>query len=106
MDLPIDLNLPRRSDSMRYPGRTLACLVLVLSLMIAWSRRAQGQTSLAEVVGDVRDTSGNPMPRVAVVLTNEATAVKTSLVTNDAGAFASASMLPGSYRIEASAPGF
>src|SRR5690348_8186501 len=91
---------------MRQTTRVLVCVVPLLIILIAVNGCAFAQTSLAEIVGDVRDTTGNSMPRVSVVLTNEATAVRTSLVTNDAGAFASASMLPGIYRIEATSPGF
>src|SRR5262245_47785961 len=104
--LPESRNNPCKEPFMRYPARSLACLLAVLSLVIASSPRVQGQTSLAEIVGDVRDATGNAMPRVSVVLTNEATGVGTSLLTNDAGAFSSTSMLPGVYRIEASSAGF
>ena len=91
---------------MRHIARSLACCLPLIGLSLAVGVCAYGQTSLAEIVGDVRDSTGNVMPRVAVVLTNEATAVRTSLTSNDAGAFSSASMLPGVYRIEATSPGF
>src|SRR6266542_4951867 len=91
---------------MRHTARSLSCTLTVICVLLALRVPAYSQTSLAEIVGEVRDTTGNPMQRVTVVLTNEATSVSTSLITNDVGAFASTSMLPGIYRIEATSPGF
>ena len=85
------------------PGRVTSTLC---ALLIGWSAPARSQTSLATIVGDVRDSSGNVMPHVAVVLINEATGVRASLSTNDVGAFSGTSMQPGIYQIEASSPGF
>jgi len=91
---------------MRHPVRSLAFTLISICCLLGLSLPAPCQTSLAEVVGDVRDSTGNAMPHVAIVLTNEATELRTSLMTNEVGAFASASMLPGTYRIEATSPGF
>jgi hypothetical protein len=67
----------------------------------AWS-----QTSLAAIVGDVRDTSGTEIPKATVILTNENTGAKTDLGTNEVGAFSSSSLQPGTYRLEATSSGF
>jgi hypothetical protein len=67
---------------------------------------AWAQTALGEVVGEIKDASGTVIARAPVALTNQATGVPTSLVTNEAGVFFVRSLQPGVYRIEASSPGF
>src|SRR5437870_1339933 len=92
---------------MRGKRRSFAFLLMLSYLGIAGSRiPAWAQTSLAEVVGEVRDPSGTVVPRAAVVLNNEATGVKTELTTNEVGVFSSSSILPGVYEVRATAPGF
>ena len=67
---------------------------------------AWGQTALGEVVGEIKDASGTVITKAPVTLTNQATGVQTSLVTNEAGVFFVRSLQPGVYRIEATSPGF
>src|SRR5437867_3962517 len=76
------------------------CLCLCLAL------HAFGQSSNARVSGTVNDTTGAVLPGVEVTATNNATGVVTTVLTNDAGAYNFASLLPGTYTISASLPAF
>src|SRR5215467_16020334 len=74
------------------------CVCLVLQTF--------GQSSDARVSGTVSDPSGAVLPGVEVKATNTATGVETTSVSNGAGAYNFASLLPGTYNISASLPGF
>jgi hypothetical protein len=65
-----------------------------------------GQSSNARVSGTVNDASGAVLPGVEVTATNTATGVITTVISNDAGAYNFASLLPGTYSISASLPSF
>src|SRR2546426_9725455 len=77
---------------------------LLLSLIL--SSPAFGQSTNATVSGTVGDASGAVLPGVEVTATNNATGVVTTVVTNEAGAYNVASLLPGVYKVSASLPGF
>ena len=76
------------------------CICVCLAL------QAFGQSSDARVSGTVSDPSGAVLPGVEVKATNTATGVETTSVSNGAGAYNFASLLPGTYNINASLPGF
>ena len=76
------------------------CLCVCLAL------QAFGQSSDARVSGTVSDPSGAVLPGVEVKATNTATGVEATAVSNGAGAYNFASLLPGTYNINASLPGF
>ena len=65
-----------------------------------------GQSSNARMSGTVNDASGAVLPGVEVTATNNATGVVTTVLSNDAGAYNFASLLPGTYTISASLPAF
>ena len=67
---------------------------------------AFGQSTNATVSGTVGDATGAVLPGVAVTATNNATGVVTTVISNEAGAYNFASLLPGVYRVSASLPGF
>ena len=60
----------------------------------------------AVVSGRVTDTSGAVIPSVTVELTNRATQVKSSTVTNEEGIFVFPSVPPGAYEVNAGITGF
>lgn len=77
------------------------CFVLVLG---ASSAAAQGlQTT---IVGLVRDASGGLMPGVTVTVTNRATGVVRSTVTDEAGNYSVTSLVAGGYDVFAELTGF
>src|SRR5688500_15065615 len=79
-----------------------AMLLSQLSLVIP----AYSQGIYANVAGTVTDASGALIPGVTIKATNvDQGTVKTTL-TNEAGAYSYADLLPGRYTISASLPGF
>jgi hypothetical protein len=65
-----------------------------------------GQSSSARLSGTVNDATGAVLPGVEVTATNTATGVVTTALSNDAGAYNFASLLPGTYTINAALPSF
>src|SRR5215813_13455533 len=86
------------------PMRKTLWLSVCLSVCIAL--QAFGQSSDARVSGTVSDASGAVLPGVEVKATNTATGVETTAVSNSSGAYSFASLLPGTYNINVSLPGF
>lgn len=79
----------------------IACLIVLLS---AGTLLAQGlQTS---VVGLVRDTSGGVVPGVTITVTNRATGVARTAVTDASGSFLVTSLIAGAYDVAAELSGF
>jgi hypothetical protein len=65
-----------------------------------------GQAGSGSITGVVRDASEAPVPQSAIKIVNSESGVVTNVVTNETGAYRVNSILPGTYRVEASAPGF
>ena len=83
--------------------RTSIATAIVLALLGATASFAQ----TARLGGTVSDPSGALIPGVSITATNTATGVKTTTVTNEAGAYSFPSLQPGrSYTVSASLPGF
>ncbi len=84
----------------------LAGLFLLLWLPIlsvpSWAQIGSQGT----FVGTVKDASGGIIPNAAVAITNTATGVVTTQMTNADGIFRVAALPPGQYKLEASASGF
>src|SRR5688572_25743977 len=83
--------------------RAPAALVL---LLLSLSVPAFAQGIYATVSGTVADSSGALIPGVTIKATAIDTGVVSSTVTNEAGAYNFADLLPGKYTISASLPGF
>src|SRR5437867_3643210 len=81
------------------------CFVL-LFLLAAIAVYSFGQGFQGGLRGAVRDAGGALVPGVEVMLTNEATSLSRTTVTNDSGEYSFAALDPGSYRLHASLPGF
>jgi hypothetical protein len=67
---------------------------------------AFGQESRGTISGRVTDPHDSGIPGVKVVVTNLATGVASSLVTNDKGAYTAPLLIPGSYSVAAEREGF
>ena len=83
--------------------------VLCLSLLVVYGPllvSLHAQETSGNVVGTVTDASGAAVPNATVTATNQATEVKTPTVANGNGEYRVANLLPGTYTISASAPGF
>ena len=81
---------------------------LLLTVLLAWGAcsTAYSQTALSEITGEVADPSGAPVAGVAITLTNTATGIKSSLVSNEVGRFHMRSLVPGTYDLGAEKAGF
>src|SRR2546425_4075586 len=75
-------------------------------VLLAASLNSFGQGFQGGLRGSVGDASGALLPGVEVVLTNEATSLSRTTVTNDSGEYSFAALEPGSYRLHASLAGF
>ena len=82
----------------------IGCCALVLA--IGAVSRCSAQTTYGSIVGTVRDTTGAIMSGIPVVVTNEATGVKATQLTNDVGAYSFTTLFPGKYSIHAEMKGF
>src|SRR5205823_14455489 len=80
-------------------------LVLGALLVAAAATRAAGQGFQGGLRGAVHDPNG-VVPGVEVTITNEATNIKRSVLTNDAGEYVFAAVEPGTYTVRASLQGF
>src|SRR2546423_172948 len=88
----------------RTTSRALIFVVLVLATLIA-SAPARAQ-STGTVQGTVTDAQAAVLPGVSIVLRNTATGLERTVVTDDAGQYAAASLPPGNYTIVAHLEGF
>jgi hypothetical protein len=79
----------------------IVCLGLSLFIAAAFSQNISGV-----VTGTVRDPAGSVIPGAKVTLTNQATGAVQNLTSNEAGLFVFSSVLPGTYSVEISSPGF
>ena len=77
---------------------------LLLSLIL--STPSFSQISNATVSGTIDDVTGAVLPGVTVTAANTGTGVVTSALTNEAGAYNFASLLPGVYKVTAELSGF
>src|ERR1700757_976566 len=66
---------------------------------------ATAQT-FGSITGEVRDPSGAVMPNASVTATNVATSVSRSTATNDSGVYSFPDLIPATYQVKVSAPGF
>jgi hypothetical protein len=78
-------------------------LVLMLSLHASV---ASGQVATGQISGRVTDTSGAVLPGVDITVTQTATAITRTTVTNEAGQYSIPSLPLGPYRITATLQGF
>ena len=81
-----------------------ACLLMSGILLLSGAGFAQ--LSTASLSGAVRDSSGAVVPGAQIVLKNVATGVENRTTSNGVGAYLLVNITPGSYSIQASAPGF
>ena len=79
-------------------------VVLVLSLFA--SQKMNPQVSGGTIRGSVTDASGAVIPKAHVMIENDATHVRHAVDTNSAGIYIAPDLIPGTYSITASAPGF
>src|ERR1700736_2269340 len=85
------------------PSNTTWRVILAAAL---WAAAAFAQIDTGSIVGTVRDSSGATIPKASLTATNKATNLTLTTTTNEAGQYQFNALLPGTYVVRASAPGF
>ena len=88
------------------PQMTFRRMALTLVFLLAVSGSALAQADRGAIVGTVRDPTGAVVPGASVIVTNKATDVALTTVTNNAGEYQALGLLPGDYTVRVTAAGF
>src|SRR5215475_9989332 len=91
---------------MKYGSWLVVSLARLLGLDAFSGHAAFGQGAGASISGIVQDSSKALIPGVTVTLTNAATGVMATAITNESGAYGFPSITPGKYSLSGSLPGF
>ena len=83
--------------------RTFAAILLLLFLNLI---PVEAQEAGGTIVGTVTDQSGAALPNASVTIRNIATKVEHNLTTNADGLYIAPNLIPGTYEITVTAPGF
>ena len=86
--------------------RNFVRLSLALLLLLLTPVAVFAQSSNGSIAGDVTDSTGAPLPGVAVTATNTATNVTRTVTSNNAGHYEIPLLSPGTYRVSAELSGF
>src|SRR5579883_3502367 len=86
--------------------KTIHIRAALLAFVLISAATLFGQSSNGTISGTVADASSAVLPGVTVTATNTATGVVTMVLSNEAGIYNFASLLPGTYKITAELPGF
>src|SRR5216684_7876864 len=89
-------------------SKTFAASVLALALMhsVAMHIDVQAQVSGGTISGTVVDSSGRVIPNAGISITNVATGISRAVTTNADGLYSAPNLLPGTYDLKFTAPGF
>ncbi len=87
---------------MRFRWVSLSLLVIAVSAVLVFP---QASTS-GSISGTVKDASGGVVPGAEVVITDQATEVKRTVITDDAGFYTAPNTPVGTYSVSVSMPGF
>jgi len=79
----------------------LLCFAIGVVPVVAQSAATGGQ-----IVGTVRDPQGATVPNATVTVTNPATGLSQTLMTNDNGEFRAVALAPGDYTVKVTSSGF
>lgn len=79
----------------------LALLMLLLTPALLF-----GQSEKGTIVGVVSDSKGALVQGATVTITNLSTDTSQTITTNDEGLFASPFLVPATYKVSVTAPGF
>ncbi len=86
--------------------RSLARMFLSSFLLLLLPLLVLAQTERGSISGVVTDSTGAVVPGATVTITNLATKSAQTLTTNDQGLYEAPFMLPATYKVTATAPGF
>ena len=91
---------------MTFNARRASLFQRLLPLLIVTPMLSVCQETRGTISGTVLDSSGAIVPNAALVATNKATNVSTRVTTNATGIYTLPFLLPGSYKVTATAAGF
>lgn len=80
--------------------------VPTLLLAAISSQQAHAQAVFGSVYGTITDPSGSGVPNAKVMITDQSKNIRFEAVTDSAGSFQKAQLLPGTYSVEVTAAGF
>ena len=80
--------------------------ILLAALALALPSPGSAQSERGSITGVVEDATKAGLPGVLVKVVNTATNATTEVVSSTAGIYSAANLPPGTYRVEASLPGF
>src|SRR5438876_262232 len=86
--------------------RTIRIPAALFAFVFFASTALFSQSSNGTISGTAADATGAVVPGVTVTATNNATGIVTTVLSNDAGVYNFASLLPGTYKLSAMIPGF
>ena len=88
--------------------KTAACFLVFAALVFSplVPATAHAQVAGATLSGTVTDQSGGVVPQAAISIKNIATGITRTSTTSAAGFYSVPNLLPGTYEVRASAPGF
>ena len=79
---------------------------LLTFAFILMHQPATAQSGGSILTGSVQDSTGAMIPKARVTIVNEDSGVSVTTESNDSGLYRTASLIPGSYRVEVEAGGF
>ena len=83
-----------------------ALAVPAIAFFHAQPANAQASTAAGTITGTVTDAKGAVIPNAAVTITNTATNVAKSITADGSGFYSAGSLVPGTYKVSVTAPGF
>ena len=86
--------------------RVLCAGLLVLVMICGIAVNLHAQVAGGTISGTATDSSGRAINNVKITITNVATGVTREVTTNDEGFYSAPNLLPGTYEVKFSAPGF
>ncbi|HKD59169.1 MAG TPA: TonB-dependent receptor [Terracidiphilus sp.] len=95
-----------RFTRLLHAALTLALIGAGFFIVVSSTPIAYAQADLGSCSGIVTDSTGAVIPNAEVTLTNVATGAVRTSVTNSKGEYALTQLLPASYAVKISAPGF
>jgi len=86
--------------------RALCVLAVVIAAIHGVPGHVYAQVTGGTISGTVTDSAGKVLPNVHISITNLATEVGREVTTNEEGFYSAPNLLPGTYEMKFSAPGF
>ena len=84
----------------------VAWIFVIAAITVLGTGHAYAQVAGATLTGTVKDTSGGIIPNAQLTITDVATAVTRTVSSGGAGLYTAPNLLPGTYEVRVTAPGF